>query len=293
MLQRRDAAWLDERLHRRDTRVIAVWRGLHLIRDVNGVSPSAVMLTGAHARGLLRIADTLALLGVKDDTAYFCVDVSSKEALELTPLMGQARFQELREVGVALDPFEANLLAHGRALMHWHRMQSYCSLCAQRTESIHGGAARRCVNLDCGHEFYPRLDPAVIVLVTRSGPEGGACLLARQSPWPKGMYAVLAGFVEPGETLEDAVRREVAEETSVRVGAVAYHSSQPWPFPGSVMIGFRAEAQSVGITLNDGELEDARWCTRAQIRRFPERGLFLPRPDSLAHLLIDQWMAEG
>lgn len=290
---RRDPSWLDACLHRRDTRIVVSWRGHHLIRDAGDEVPGAVMFTGAHARGLLRIADTLALLGVWEGNAYFCADVSSCDFPDLSSFMGQAEFRNLREVGALLPPFEANLLAHGRALMNWHRVQRHCSLCGCPTQSIHGGTVRRCTDSGCGHEFYPRLDPAVIVLVTRRGPEGGACLLARQAPWPKGMYAVLAGFVEPGETLEDAVRREVGEETTVRVGSVRYRASQPWPFPGTLMIGFRAEAQSTAIALNDGELEDAGWYTRGQIRRFCDGGRSLPRPDSLARALIDEWMAEG
>jgi NAD+ diphosphatase len=143
------------------------------------------------------------------------------------------------------------------------------------------------VNVECNREIFPRVDPAIIVLVS----DGERCLLGRQSNWPDGRYSTIAGFVEPGESLEDAVRREVFEETNIRVAAVRYHSSQPWPFPSSLMLGFVAEADTntdQQIQLNDGELEDARWFTRKELRSgFPK----LPFRISIARRLVDGWLA--
>jgi NAD+ diphosphatase len=139
------------------------------------------------------------------------------------------------------------------------------------------------VNPDCGREIYPRVDPAIIVLVT----DGERCLLGRQATWPEGRYSTIAGFAEPGESLEDAVRREVYEETNVRVDRVSYHSSQPWPFPSSLMLGFMAEATSSEIVLNDQELEDACWFSRKELRSgFPK----LPSRISIARRLVDHWL---
>ena len=139
------------------------------------------------------------------------------------------------------------------------------------------------MNDDCRREIYPRVDPAIIVLVS----DAERCLLGRQTRWPEGRYSTIAGFVEPGESLEDAVRRETYEETNIHVGKVSYHSSQPWPFPSSLMLGFMADAESSEIILNDGELEDARWFTRKELRSgFPK----LPFGISIARRLVDHWL---
>jgi NAD+ diphosphatase len=146
-----------------------------------------------------------------------------------------------------------------------------------------GGNTRICGNDECGAQIFPRVDPAIIVLVSNDQ----QCLLGRQPSWPEGRYSTIAGFVEPGESLEDAVRREVAEETNIEVGEVRYHSSQPWPFPSSLMLGFTAEASSGEIQLNDGELEDAQWFTRKELRSgFPK----LPYRLSIARRLVDNWL---
>jgi NAD+ diphosphatase len=142
------------------------------------------------------------------------------------------------------------------------------------------------MNEDCGRIIFPRVDPAIIVLVA----DGRRCLLGRQSTWPEGRYSTIAGFVEPGESLEDAVRRETYEETNIHVGKISYHSSQPWPFPAALMLGFVAEAESSDIVLNDGELEDARWFTRKELRSgFPK----LPFQISIARRLVDDWLTVG
>ncbi|MCH8136144.1 MAG: NAD(+) diphosphatase, partial [Proteobacteria bacterium] len=142
---------------------------------------------------------------------------------------------------------------------------------------------RVCANQDCGREIFPRVDPAIIVMVS----DGERCLLGRQKNWPDGRYSTIAGFVEPGESLEDAVRREVYEETNVHTNDVAYHSSQPWPFPSSLMLGFVATATSTDIVLNDSELEDAQWFTRKELRSgFPK----LPLRISIARRLVDHWI---
>jgi NAD+ diphosphatase len=165
----------------------------------------------------------------------------------------------------------------------WHEATLYCGKCGSASQPEAGGNTRRCCNPDCDKEIFPRTDPAIIVLVA----DGDRCLLGRQAGWPEGRYSTIAGFVEPGESLEDAVRREVYEETNIRVGAVHYHSSQPWPFPSALMLGFIAEAASVEIILNDGELEDARWFTRKELM---SNEAVLPFRISIARRLVDHWI---
>jgi len=187
------------------------------------------------------------------------------------------------------------LLAQTRGFAFWHRNHRFCGACGSPTDSRQGGHVRACANPDCGKQHFPRTDPAVIMLITRPGPDGGACLLGRQAVWPRGMVSTLAGFVEPGETLEQAVAREVEEESGIVVdlASVSYRASQPWPFPSSLMLGYRATAVTTEIDESIEELEEARWFTRGQLPQIEEMGYRLPRVDSIARWLIEEWLAEG
>jgi NAD+ diphosphatase len=171
-------------------------------------------------------------------------------------------------------------------MLHWRRMHRYCGRCGAETEPRKAGHVMVCTNPVCRHEHFPRIDPAIIVLVT----DGERVLLGRQASWPAGRYSTIAGFVEPGESLEDAVVREVAEETGVRVDEVDYHSSQPWPFPSSLMLGFTARAASQEVRLQDEELEDARWFTRSEIAGGTPK---LPPRLSISFRLIEHWFDAG
>ena len=190
----------------------------------------------------------------------------------------------------ALPAGEAAILAQGRALIGWHESHRFCAKCGEETRPRDAGYLRVCE--DCGAEHFPRTDPVVIMLVTR----GDRCLLGRQSGWPPGMFSALAGFVEPGEMIEEAVRREVREEASIEVGEVRYLASQPWPFPSSLMIGCLAEGVSEEIRLDDKELDDARWFPLELVRKAlaaggSADGLFVPPPMAIAHQLIRFWAA--
>ena len=201
------------------------------------------------------------------------------------PFSELGEYHDLRYLGSILPPDDANLVAQARALVLWHGAQKFCGLCGSHSRTESGGNSRICENESCAKRVFPRVDPAIIVIVEN----GDQCLLGRQQGWPEGRYSTVAGFVEPGESLEDAVRREVMEETNIRVSGVRYHSSQPWPFPASLMLGFRAYASSSDIQLNDGELEDARWFTRKELRSgFPK----LPYRVSIARRLVDHWLDE-
>jgi NAD+ diphosphatase len=177
----------------------------------------------------------------------------------------------------------------------WHGNHLHCGRCGSPTESMEGGHSRQCRNPACGHRSFPRTDPAVITLV--EDPTGHRALLGRQSRWPQGMHSVIAGFVEPGESLEECVIRETFEETGVRVSEVRYQASQPWPFPASIMLGFRARALTTEINLTDNELESCNWYTRDELRSFGElKGAYverrLPNPFSIARYLVNTWLAE-
>jgi NAD+ diphosphatase len=292
-----DPKWVDERLNDRNTRIIPVWRNLNLILD--HVSPTAINLTGTHAHGFLEIASHKALLGVEDDEggsdvnqAIFAVDVSQHELSELSPMMGMAKFVDLRQVSILMDAHEGSLLSHARGLMYWHRHNGFCSECGSPTVNEKAGRIRQCNNELCNRIHFPRTNPAVIMLVTRPGPGRGACLLGRHKNFSTGMYTALAGFVDQGETLEQAVAREVFEEAGIIVQNVEYRASQPWPFSASLMLGFRARAVTFNIDTNNDELEEARWFTRDQIGRFADKGMRLSHKDSISYNLIKDWLDE-
>lgn len=196
-----------------------------------------------------------------------------------------ATFEELRSLVALLPEDQAQLLAYARALLVWRSRHRHCGVCGAPTAARSAGHVLACTRSGCGAEFFPRIDPAIIVLVT----DGRRALLGRQRSWAPGRYSALAGFVEVGESLEDAVAREVHEETGVRVTWVRYFASQPWPFPASLMLGFHAHAREAPVQL-DGELEDARWFELEQLRGADEA--LLPPPHTIARRLIDAWIRE-
>ena len=225
---------------------------------------------------------------MREDAAHFAVDVSHiDDPASAEPFAGRGEFVDLRAIGPLLARDEGSIMAYARGLMYWHRRHRYCGVCGSLTESTQGGHVRRCTNADCAVDHFPRTDPAVIMLVTY----GDACLLGRQSIWPAGMHSTLAGFVEQGESLEEAVIREIKEESGVDVERPVYHSSQPWPFPSSIMLGFHAEARSQTLVVNTDELETAAWYRREDLLASPEDATFrLPRKDSIARRLVDDWL---
>ncbi|MGI9309383.1 MAG: NAD(+) diphosphatase [Gammaproteobacteria bacterium] len=218
-------------------------------------------------------------LGHRDGTALFAV---SADGSTEPPAPVGAAFLHLRELIDGLSVEDAGLLAYARSVVSWQLQHRFCGSCGSPANLQDGGFVMACGSDACGQRSFPRLDPAIIVLVS----DQDRCLLGRQKTWPDGRYSTIAGFVEPGESLEEAVRREVLEETNIRVGNCRYFASQPWPFPYALMIGYHAQAVSSDIRLNDDELGDAQWLSREAIAA---GDYILPQETSIAFQLIEHW----
>jgi len=242
--------------------------------------------------------DNAVFLGLNNsDVAYFSLDLTHYDESELARILPGGEFLDLRQFAAQLDNQVASILALARGLSFWHRSHRFCGCCGNENKSVAAGHARLCSNQNCNHQTFPRTDPAVIMIVKKVFADGiERCLLGRQESWPEGVFSSLAGFVDPGETLEAAVAREVQEEAGILVNNVQYIASQPWPFPSSIMLGFIADAITEDIQVDQDELDDANWFTREELRSFGEwgddgEGLKVPRTDSISRHLIDHWLA--
>jgi NAD+ diphosphatase len=288
--RRRDDAWLDRARRSPETLVVPVWRRQSLIVE-SGAGPE-------QRAGLVPaeyfdwdLAGDWAYLGADRGYDYFAADVSSGGSDEVGGRFARfGAFAELRPLALAMPEEEAALLAYARGLLWWHERHRFCGVCGSPTRSTEAGHRRLCTNEQCRTEQFPRSDPAVIVLVEHEG----ACLLARGPRFPPHFRSVLAGFVEPGESLEDTVAREIFEECGVRVTDIAYQSSQPWPFPSSLMLGFRARALDRALALDMSEITEADWYSKATLSNLGTQGpMRLPPPLSIARRLVDDWLADG
>lgn len=234
------------------------------------------------------------LLGEDGSSRYFAINIERLPASTTQCLGSLGVFVPLRQHAAALPNQMAALLGYARAVAGWHSLARFCSLCGHPTAIRPGSLAQTCTNPECGAQHFPRVNPAMIVLVHHAGTHGDKCLLGRQSTWQPRVYSALSGYVEPGESAEDAVLREVMEETGIRVCDVRYFSSQPWPFSGSLMLGFHARATTTNIHIDKTELEDARWFARHEIPALLASGEFaLPSTETIARQLFDAWYSPG
>jgi NAD+ diphosphatase len=280
--RREDVAWIRDKLQDPASRLYPIWRLRNYVSDPE--APRAVALEPESRAALLEAASTVILLGVDREIAHFLVDISALAEPEAVAL-GHA--VDLRAVGALMPQREGAILAYARGLTYWHDRHKFCGVCGSPTEVKAAGHQRQCTNQDCSAVQFPRTDPAVIMRITH----GDKILMARQAVWPQGMHSILAGFVEPGESLEDAVAREVYEEVGLRLTRIKYFSSQPWPFPSSLMLGFSAEATNDQFKVDEEELESAQWMTRQDLLNSPENEIFkLPRKDSISRRLIEDWL---
>ena len=264
--------------------LVPIWRGQSLV--IGADNPVAALPHVGDPSLDLPLQETV-FLGLADgDRACFAVLLPDTPEPDVGRLEGGA-FADLRQVGPLMTAPDAGWLAYARAVAHWHATHRFCGACGAAADSLQGGWLRRCGNPECARQHFPRTDPAIIVRVVH----GDRILLGRQTAWPRRWYSVLAGFVEPGESLEDSVRREVLEESGIVCREVRYVSSQPWPFPASLMLGFTAAAEHDTITLGDQELEDARWFTRQEIATAVDAGELRLSPQiSISRSLIDAWL---
>jgi len=278
---RKDAGFLDSALADPDSLIVPLWQSRNLVRAAGPGRAAAFIEAAQVVSGSLAPGELL-LLGRFHGRVCFAVELEGDPPPSVA---SDARFEDLRIAGGLLPEDEAGLLAYARALVLWRQRHRWCGRCGAPTRAASAGHVMKCTAESCGVEHFPRLDPAIIVLVT----DGERALLGRQATWPPGRYSTIAGFVEPGESLEDAVLREVLEETGVAVEEASYHSSQPWPFPSSLMIGFMARASAESVPRADEELEDVRWFTREQIASGTPK---LPPPQSVSFRLIEDWFDE-
>ena len=279
---RRDESWIAERLADPGSRLVAIWRSRSLV--IEGEVPQSVMLPATAP--LVDQASQVVFLGMLNNVPHFAIDVSDHED---PPLKEHGEFLDLRQVGPRMPPMEGGLVAYARAMMTWHQRHRYCGACGASTRVKDAGHVRQCTNSACGTLSFPRTDPAVIMLIHDGGDR---VVLGRKANMIPGLHTILAGFVEPGESLEDAVAREVYEEVGIEITDITYHSSQPWPFPANIMLGFDARATTFDLTVDYNELEDgARWFTRDELINSPENDILrLPRVDSIARRLVNEWL---
>lgn len=277
--RRADDAWLAAALDDARSLFTVFWRGKLLI--AGDTAPAAALVRRPE------VCAPWVFLGLQNTTPVFAVDVSHLEdPTEVLPGAPGA-FADMRALTALLPADDATILATARGMLHWRATHKFCPACGGKNTPVRGGYVLECTQ--CGVEHFPRTDAAVIMLVTR----GEKLLLGQSHKFPveKNYFSTLAGFVEPGESLEDAVRREVFEEVGVRIGDVAYHSSQPWPFPASLMLGYYAAALTEDIALDESEMRAAKWFTREEIIDRKALGFNLPPQDSIARRLIEDWLA--
>jgi len=278
-----------------NTRFVPSWNSKNLFfhtSDDKDLAPLPHFPKIKHFKSIYNLGTDHTFLGMRNidnkDVAYIACDFSNlDEELVKKIFSPLGFFHNLREISSLIDSIDGSIMAYSRGIINWHIKNAFCPSCGNKIEPIKGGHERKCQNKKCNAIHFPRVDPAVIMLIYHKN----RTLLGRQKIWPQGMYSTLAGFVEHGETIENAVAREVFEEVGIKIKNVTYHSSQPWPFPSSLMLGFFAEAKTFHISKNKEEIEDAQWFSKEELKHFGEKNKILPRKLSISRRLIDDWMS--
>ncbi len=288
--RRGDQAWLAAQLASSDSLGLALWNGKPFIEKTKDGGVQIAYLPARLVGELAGGPERLLFMGLWKETAVFAVDLEGSSDPAHGPLQGLGEFADLRQVALQLPATDAGILATAKSMFEWRRRHQYCAACGKPSDAKDGGWKRQCPA--CEAEHFPRTDPVVIMLPTH----GDRCMLGRQEIWPKGMFSALAGFLEPGESIEEACARELAEEAGLRTRTVRYHSTQPWPYPSSLMIGLIADVEDDEGTPDQTELSEIRWFTRDEARRLLKGeidGVFCPPPLAIAHQLLKAWAEEG
>jgi len=286
--RRLDPAWLAQKLAAADSLALAIWNGKPLI-EAGPDGPRLAYLPAAMAEDLAGGHERLLFLGLWKDEAVFAVDLEGAVDPALGPLQGLGAFEDLRAVSLKLTKAEAAIAATAKQMFEWRRRHRHCAACGEPSEVADGGWKRKCPACDIEH--FPRTDPVVIMLAVHEG----RCMLGRQAAWPAGMFSCLAGFLEPGETIEEACARELMEEAALEATSVRYHSTQPWPWPSSLMIGLIAEVAHDQAAPDQTELSEVRWFTKQEARdlvagKLP--GASAPGGMAIGQALVKAWSEE-
>ena len=289
--RRTNAAWLAEQLASPDSLGFVMWNGRPFVeKAAEGGDLQIAYLPAKLVGELAGGQERLLFMGLWKDTAVFAVDIEGGVDPSDGALQGLGKFEDLRAVALRVPGPDAAILATAKSMFEWRRRHKHCAACGEPSEAVDGGWKRRCPA--CEAEHFPRTDPVVIMLPYH----GERCMLGRQDAWPKGMFSALAGFLEPGESIEEACARELNEEAGLHAVRVRYHSTQPWPYPSSLMIGLIAEVEDEEGAPDQTELSEVRWFTRDEARQLLDgqlEGVAAPGRLAIAHQLIKAWVEGG
>jgi NAD+ diphosphatase len=288
--RRTNAAWLAEQLASSDSLGVAIWNGNPFVEKTKDGGVQIAYLPAKLVGEMAGGNERLLFMGLWKGVAIFAVDIEGAADPAQGPLAGFGEFKDLRQVALQLPHTDAAIMATAKQMFEWRRRHLFCANCGQPSEAMDGGWKRQCPA--CRVEHFPRTDPVVIMLAYH----GERCMLGRQAVWPKGMFSALAGFLEPGESIEEACARELNEEAGLHTRKVRYHSTQPWPYPSSLMIGLLAEVEDEEGAPDQTELDEIRWFTRDEARSLIAGQLpdtFCPPAMAIAYQLIRAWAEEG
>jgi NAD+ diphosphatase len=288
--QRSQAEWVAQKIADPESLAMVLWNGKPMVEAKAAGGSQIAYVRAAMAEELSDGGERLLFMGLWKDTAVFALDMEGQTDPADGPLQGMGRFEDLRAIALDMAGADAAMAATAKAMFEWRRRHRHCANCGEPSQPMDGGWKRFCPS--CKTEHFPRTDPVVIMLAIR----GERCLLGRQAAWPKGMFSALAGFLEPGESIEEACAREIFEEAGLRTERVRYHSTQPWPYPSSLMIGLMAEVEEGEATPDQTELEEVRWFTRQEARELIGAslpGARAPGSMAIAYQLIKAWADEA